>query len=214
MLFCCPQADSIQQIYPKTNKTKLTHSNLFNPLLKLWVLETQSWGRELNTSTPGFYYLKTITKPSQSSHSCFSQVKIVQSCLTLCDPMDYTVHGILQARILEWEAIPFSRGSSQPRDQTQVSRIAAADAKSFQSCPPALQVDSFISWVTREALFLPVRPQSQVWWGQTSQKQSLDPNNHREENDWGWGTVRRGLSSTLKGQRMESQFYLVQQENL
>jgi len=39
--------------------------------------------------------------------------------------MDYTIHGLLQARILEWVAIPFSRGSSQPRDQTQVSRIAA-----------------------------------------------------------------------------------------
>ena len=38
--------------------------------------------------------------------------------------MDYTVHGLLQARILEWVAFPFSRGSSQPRDQTQVSRIA------------------------------------------------------------------------------------------
>ena len=40
------------------------------------------------------------------------------------DPMDYTIHGILQARILEWVAFPFSRGSSQPRDQTQVSHIA------------------------------------------------------------------------------------------
>ena len=47
-----------------------------------------------------------------------------QSCLTLWDPIDYTVHGILQARILEWVASPFSRGSSQPRDQTQVSCIA------------------------------------------------------------------------------------------
>ena len=51
-------------------------------------------------------------------------LKIAQSCLTLCDPMDYTVHGIPQARILEWVAFPFSRGSSQARDQTQVSRIA------------------------------------------------------------------------------------------
>ena len=50
--------------------------------------------------------------------------KVTQSCLTLCDPMDYTVHGILQARILEWVAFPFSKGASQPRDQTQVSRIA------------------------------------------------------------------------------------------
>ena len=41
--------------------------------------------------------------------------------LSYHDPIDYTVHGILQARILEWVAIPFSRGSSQPRDQTQVS---------------------------------------------------------------------------------------------
>ena len=52
------------------------------------------------------------------------KVKVTQSCQTLCDPMDYIVHGILQARILEWVAFPFSRGSSQLRDQTQVSRIA------------------------------------------------------------------------------------------
>ena len=51
------------------------------------------------------------------------KVKVAQSCLTLCIPMDYTVHGILQARILEWVAFPFSRGSFQPRDRTQVSRI-------------------------------------------------------------------------------------------
>ena len=43
------------------------------------------------------------------------QMEVVQSCLTLCDPMDYIVHGILQVRILEWVAFPFSRGSSQPR---------------------------------------------------------------------------------------------------
>ena len=52
------------------------------------------------------------------------KVKVAQSCLTLYNPMDYTVHRILQARILEWVAFPFSRGSSQPRDQTQVSHIA------------------------------------------------------------------------------------------
>ena len=51
------------------------------------------------------------------------KVKVTQVCLTLCDPIDYTVHGIFQARILEWVAIPFSR-SSQPRDWTQVSHIA------------------------------------------------------------------------------------------
>ena len=57
------------------------------------------------------------------------KVLVAQSCLTLCNPMDYnppgsSVHGILQARILGWVAIPFSRGSSQPRDWTQVSQIA------------------------------------------------------------------------------------------
>ena len=46
------------------------------------------------------------------------------SCVRLCDPMDYTVYGILQDRILEWVAVFFSRGSSQTRDQTQVSHVA------------------------------------------------------------------------------------------
>ena len=54
----------------------------------------------------------------------FVKVKVVQLCPTLGDPMDYTVHGILHARILEWVAFPFSRGSTQPRDQFQVSHIA------------------------------------------------------------------------------------------
>ena len=52
------------------------------------------------------------------------KVKVAQSCPTLCDSMGYTVHGSLQARILEWIVVPFSRGSSQPRDQTQFSHIA------------------------------------------------------------------------------------------
>ena len=48
------------------------------------------------------------------------KVKVAQLCLTVYNPMDYTVHGILHTRILEWVAFPFSRGSS--RDLTQVSR--------------------------------------------------------------------------------------------
>ena len=52
------------------------------------------------------------------------KVKVAQLCPTLCDPMDCIVHGILQARILEWVAFSFSRGSSQPREITQVSHIA------------------------------------------------------------------------------------------
>ena len=52
------------------------------------------------------------------------KVKVTQSCLALCNPVDYTIHGILQARILQWEAYPFSSGSSRPRNQTGVSSIA------------------------------------------------------------------------------------------
>ena len=63
------------------------------------------------------------------------KVKVTQSCLTLCDRTEYVVHGILRARILEWVAFPFSKGSFQPRDQTQVSCIAGG---------------FFTSWVTRE----------------------------------------------------------------
>ena len=52
-------------------------------------------------------------------------VLVVQSCPTLCNPVHgSTVHGILQARILQWAAISFSRGSSRPRDRSQVSCIA------------------------------------------------------------------------------------------
>ena len=67
--------------------------------------------------------------------------EVAQSCPTLCDPVECSppgssVHGTLQARILEWVAISFSRGSSQPRDRTQVSRIAGR---------------CFNLWATREA---------------------------------------------------------------
>ena len=68
--------------------------------------------------------------------------EVTQSCPTLCDPMDYSlpgssVHGIFHARVLEWNAISFSRGSSWPRDRTQVSHI----------------VDRWLTvWATREVL--------------------------------------------------------------
>jgi len=64
------------------------------------------------------------------------EVKVAQSCLTLCDSMDYTVQGILQARILQWVAYSFFSGSSQPRDRTGVSWIAGR---------------FFTNWATREA---------------------------------------------------------------
>ena len=109
----------------------------------------------------------------------YSEVKVAQWCLTLCDPWTCIVHGILQARILEWVAFPFFRGPSQPRDWTQVSRIAggfftvratrvsprilgwAAHPFSRGSSWPRTQTrvsrivgGFFTSWGTREALWI------------------------------------------------------------
>ena len=77
--------------------------------------------------------------------------EVTQSCPTLSDPMDCSlpgssVHGIFQARVLEWVVISFSRGSSQPRDRTQVSCIACR---------------RFTIWATREA---PVAVKGNLKW--------------------------------------------------
>ena len=77
--------------------------------------------------------------------SIYVCVSVAQLCPTICDPMDCSpsgssVHGIPQARILEWIAIPFSRGISQPRDRTKVSCITGrfftvwATGKSYSTC--------------------------------------------------------------------------------
>ena len=79
--------------------------------------------------------------PLRSLHTLIRVCLVAQLCLTLYDPMDCSlpgssVHGDLQARILEWVAMPSSRGSSYSRDQTQVSCIAGG---------------FFTIWATREA---------------------------------------------------------------
>ena len=66
------------------------------------------------------------------------KVKVAHSCPTLCNPLDCSppsssLQGTLQARILEWVAIPFSRGSPRPRDQTQVSCIAGSIINSINN---------------------------------------------------------------------------------
>ena len=73
-------------------------------------------------------FSKLVT-PENKLFSAESESEVAQLCSTLCDPMDYSlsgssIHGIFQARVLEWVAISFSRGSSRPRDRTQVSCIA------------------------------------------------------------------------------------------
>ena len=88
------------------------------------------------TSDAYFTLHKIVTRSDEAG----MKVKVTQSCPTLCNLMDYTVHGILQARIREWVVFPFFRGSSQPRDQTEVSHNAGG---------------FFTSWATREAQLIP-----------------------------------------------------------
>ena len=106
-------------------------------------------------------YWSVIIMAPQLFYTYVMKVSVAQSCLTLCDHMDFkspgsSVHGILQARILEWVAISFSRGSSWPRDQT------------WDSCI----IDRFFTvWATREA---PVKLclLSYVWIQFTRKKKS------------------------------------------
>ena len=98
----------------------------------------------------GFSWPRDWTHVSLITGRCFtiwatreaqSESEVSQSCPTLCDPMDCSlpgssIHGIVQASVLEWVAISFSRGSSRPRDWIQVSCIAGR---------------CFTIWATREA---------------------------------------------------------------
>ena len=74
---------------------------------------------------------ETCRKLPRGAHSKIkTESEVTQLCPTLCDPLDYSlqgssIHGIFQARVLEWVAISFSRGSFWPRDWTQVSSIAS-----------------------------------------------------------------------------------------
>ena len=120
--------------------TSWCHS-LFTSIVPSYITFTQS-GFKKKTSKNLQISANSHYQPWQSSeflqistvatwHSSHTQLPTQQpkSCPTLCDPMDCcppgsSVHGILQARILEWVAIPFSRGSSRPRDWTQVSSTA------------------------------------------------------------------------------------------
>ena len=86
-------------------------------------------------------YVYCVYKGRIPWHQIIVKGLVPESCPTLCDPMDRSlpassVHGVFQVRILEWAAIPFSRGSSQPRDGTWVFRIVGR---------------RFTIWATREA---------------------------------------------------------------
>ena len=72
-------------------------------------------------------------------------MKVAQSCLTLCDPMNYTVHGILQARILEWVAVPSSRGSSQPGIKPRSPTLQADSLPAESSYEHRCVINYFLS---------------------------------------------------------------------
>ena len=121
--------------WPKlSNAVTAPHNK--NPMKMLWKSDSS-----INSATN----IPWAQKGRSISYSEYRELKVkvsvAQSCPTLCDPTDCSppgssVHGVSQARILEWVAIPFSRGSSQPKDQTQVFCITGR---------------LFPIWATREA---------------------------------------------------------------
>ena len=109
-----------QRLKVSTYKLSTKHLKIRYPAIKLFnkgaAWFSQGWGT--------------------SPYSVCMHVQSLQSCLTLCDPMDCSppgssVHGILQARILEWVAIPSSRESSPLRDQTHVSGVSCTAGRFF-----------------------------------------------------------------------------------
>ena len=136
-----PEGSNWSRPFPATGSGRFCH--ITPPLLLLATVSPVNISHSYNTvcyhceptlMSIHYYWLKSVLYIKVS--------KVAQLWLTLCDPMDCSppgssVHGIFQARVLEWVAIPFSRGSSQPRDWTLVSSIA-------DRCFPI--------WATREGL--------------------------------------------------------------
>ena len=130
----CPQVNKKSVVY--LGKPLLSSAGIIRPLDHTYLTLETLHGMECCKVT--------IALRRKETRANISKVKEAQSCPTLCNPVDCSppgssVHGILQARILEWVAISSSRGSSQPRDRTQVSCIAGR---------------RFNLWATRETLNL------------------------------------------------------------
>ena len=131
----CPSTDEwikmwymyTMEYYPATKKNEII------PFATTWMdleIYQVKWNKKRKTYTIWHHlYVESKVK-----------VKVTQLCPTICEPMDYTVHGILQARILEYSIVAycFSRGSSQPRNKTKVSSIAGG---------------FFTNWAMRETLW-------------------------------------------------------------
>ena len=96
------------------------------------VLVGKEWEGQINSKPVSNSFRQWSEQCDKQAHGTDGKAKVLgtQSCLTACNPIDRgppgsSVHRILQAEILEWVAICYSRGSSQPRDQIWVSHIAS-----------------------------------------------------------------------------------------
>ena len=107
------------------------------------------------------------------------KVKVTQLCPTLCDSMDYTVHGILQARILKWVAFPFSRGSSQPRMEPR------SFALQVNSLPAEPQGKPKNTGVGSLSLLQWIFPSQELNWGLLHYRQILYQLNYQEAHSGG-----------------------------
>ena len=118
-------------------------------ILKLHLLRYQQRGKgfliwEQSSNGVAGYQRRNLSHHSRKVRE--SESEVAQLCLTLCNPMDCSlsgssVHGTFQARVLEWIAISFSRGSSRAKNWTRVSRIAGR---------------RFTIWATRDQICVPV----------------------------------------------------------
>ena len=123
---CVPSSSSVHGISQGKRQKQEIKGNKTSKDRRLWIASLKQGPLKPKSS---FFFFFPV------------EVKVAQSCPTICDPMDCSlpdssVHGVLQAKILEWVTIPFSRESSKPRDQSHVSCIAGG---------------FFTFWATREA---------------------------------------------------------------
>ena len=146
--------------FPKIFRQYKVRSDSLRPhrLYSPWNSPWQNTGVDDHSLLQGIF----PTQESNQGLLCYrqkvkeSESEVAQSCPTLCDPLDcspaqlgFCIHGILQARTLEWVGSSFSRRSSWPRDWTQVSRIASRRFNLWAT----READSLITkWVTKEAL--------------------------------------------------------------
>ena len=116
---------------------------------RVYILRTGERMRHLWLPGPSSWVKLVITSfwwPAEADEFLNVRVKLLQLCMTSCNPMDYSppgssVHGIFQARILEWVAISFSRASSRPRDRTHVSYISCISRRDSVFIPLIIKLN-------------------------------------------------------------------------